>query len=109
MKNQRKFIMNTIESSNNFFAEYLQNVLMELFIKEIEALEFYQKLNEEERRIYAKFFAYGLCGVIVDWAREGMKKNENELSSLLERMLFNIERIGHEFYIYHKNEQVSKK
>ena len=109
MKNQRKFIMNTIKSSNNFFAEYLQKVFMELFIKEIEDMDLYRQLVEDERKIYAKFFAYGLCGVIVEWANDGMKKDEKELSDMLERMAHNIERMGHEFYIFHKNGQMSKK
>lgn len=102
MKSEKKFIINTIKSSNNFFAEYLENVLIELFNKAIDDFDLYKSLGEESRSVYARFFSYGLCGVIVDWAMEGMKQDEQELAKTMETIAKNTERMGHEFYLYHK-------
>ena len=66
MKNMKPFFMNTIKSSNNFFAEYMDKVLIELMHKAIKDLDLYNHLGEKEKDIYARFFAYGLTGVIVD-------------------------------------------
>ncbi|MFQ9514853.1 MAG: TetR/AcrR family transcriptional regulator C-terminal domain-containing protein [Eubacterium sp.] len=108
MKQQKKFFMNTIKSSNNFYAEYLEKVLVELFNKAITELDISNNLGEKEQNIYARFFAYGLTGVIVDWTLKGMKEEEAEFSHTLQNMVFNTERLGHEFYMYHKGEKSNR-
>lgn len=103
MKQQKGFFMNTIKSSNNFYAEYLENVLVGLFNKAISDLDFYNVLDEKEQDIYARFFAYGLTGVIVEWTLKGMKEDADEFAGRLKRMVFHIERLKHEFYTYHND------
>ena len=105
MKNMKPFFMNTIKSSNNFFAEYMDKVLIELMHKAIKDLDLYNHLGEKEKDIYARFFAYGLTGVIVDWTMAGMKEDEEELSKTLQSMVINTERIGYEFYMQRKKEK----
>lgn len=105
MKNMKPFFMNTIKSSNNFFAEYMDKVLIELMHKAIKDLDLYNHLGEKEKDIYARFFAYGLTGVIVDWTMTGMKEDEEELSKTLQSMVINTERIGYEFYMQRKKEK----
>lgn len=105
MKKSKRFFMNTIKSSNNFFAEYLEKVLVELFIKAIQDLDLYNTLGDKEKNIYARFFAYGLTGVIVDWTMKGMKEEEEELVKMLKRMAFQSEKLGHEMYMYRTDEK----
>ncbi len=108
MKNMKSFFMNTIKSSNNFFADYMNRVLVELLHKAIKDLDLYNHLEEREKDIYARFFAYGLTGVIVDWTMNGMKMDEVELSMTLQKMIINTEKIGHEFYMQRKKEAEAK-
>lgn len=108
MKQQKAFFMNTIKSSNNFFAEYSNKIFAELFEKTIGELNMYSHLNEKEKDIYARFFAYGLTGVIVDWAMRGMKENEDEVSKTLQNMVLRTEEFGHEIYLYRQNGNLSK-
>lgn len=108
MKNKKSFFMNTIKSSNNFFADYMDRVLMELLHKAIKDLDLYNHLEEKEKDIYARFFAYGLTGVIVDWTMKDMKMDEVELSNTLQKMIINTEKIGHEFYMQRKKEAEAK-
>lgn len=103
MKQQKAFFMNTIKSSNNFFAEYSNKIFAELFVKAIAELDLYQHLDDKEKDIYARFFAYGLTGVIVDWALKGMKENEDDLAILLQKMTLQTEELGHEIYMYKRN------
>ncbi len=105
MKKNKNFFKNTIRSSNNFFAEYMEKVLVELFIKGIQDLDPYHPLTEQEQNISAKFFAYGLTGVMVDWTMQGMKEPEEELAKLLHDMVFKTERLGHEMYLYRNGEE----
>ena len=55
MKNMKPFFMNTIKSSNNFFAEYMDKVLIELMHKAIKDLDLYNHLGEKEKDIYARY------------------------------------------------------
>ncbi len=104
MKQQKSFFMNTIKSSNNFFAEYSNRIFAELFKKAIIDLDLYSRLSEKEQDIYARFFAYGLTGVIVDWALKGMKEKEDELAVLLQHIILRTEELGYEIYMYRKKE-----
>ena len=104
MKQQKPFFMNTIKSSNNFFAEYGNKIFAELFKKAIIDLDLYSRLSEKEQDIYARFFAYGLTGVIVDWALKGMKEKEDELAVLLQHIILRTEELGYEIYMYRKKE-----
>lgn len=105
MKKEKAFFMNTIKSSNNFFAEYLDKVLTELFKKVIKELDFYNHLDEKEKDIYARFFAYGMTGVIVDWTLKGMKEDEAELSKILQSMVIKSERMGYEIYLHKRGDK----
>lgn len=105
MKQQKSFFMNTIKSSNNFFAEYTNKIFAELFKKAIVELNMYGHLNEKEQDIYARFFAYGLTGVVVDWAMKGMKEDADQLTDLLQHMIFHTEKLGYEIYMYRKKEE----
>ncbi len=104
MKQKKQFFMNTIKSNNDFFSVYLERIFIELFNKAIKDLNLYTHLDKKMRDIYARFFAYGLTGIIVDWALKGMKEGEEELAQLLQDISFSSEKIGHELYLYHKNE-----
>ena len=105
MKQQKSFFMNTIKSSNNFFAEYTNKIFAELFKKAIVELNMYSHVNEKEQDIYARFFAYGLTGVVVDWAMKGMKEDADQLTDLLQHMIFHTEKLGYEIYMYRKKEE----
>lgn len=105
MKQEKSFFMNTIKSSNNFFAEYSNKIFVELFKKAIIDLNMYSHSSEKEQDICARFFAYGLTGLIVDWTMKGMKEKEEELSVLLQHMVLRTEELGHEIYMYRKKEE----
>ena len=105
MRQKKKFFMNTIKCSNNYYAEYLENVLIDLLLIEIREIDMYNHLSEQEKDIYARFFAYGLTGVIVDWTLKGMKESDEELSRILQNMTFNTEKFGYERYVNRKTEQ----
>lgn len=105
MKKQKSFFINTIKSSNNFFAEYCNKIFAELFKKAITDLKIYSHLNEKEQDIYARFFSYGLTGIIVDWAMKGMKEKEDEVAAILQHMVLRTEELGYEIYMYRKKEK----
>jgi len=56
----------------------------------------------------SQFFAYGLTGVMVDWAIKGMKEKEDEVAALLQDLTLHTEEFGHEMYLYRKKENQAK-
>lgn len=101
MRRDRLFYMNTIKCSDDYFEEYVYNILKQLMIKAIDdvseitkALELPEGgkkyLNDSEKELLARFFAHALCGTIVEWAMNGMKEDENELADTLNELLTSI-------------------
>jgi probable dihydroxyacetone kinase regulator len=104
MKRQKAFFMNTIKSSNDFFTEYSLKIFAQLFKEALQDLDIFGHLDNKEKDIYARFFAYGLTGVVVDWVLKGMKEKEDELSALIQHIVLHTEEIGHEIYMYKRKE-----
>ena len=95
IKQEKSFYMNTIKEQEHTFESYLYEMTKALFSEAIEVLDEKGKLTEEERDFDAGFYAYGLCGVIMDWVRDGMKMEPKEVSDRLKSLARATERIGY--------------
>lgn len=94
MRRDRSFYMSTIKCSDNYFEEYLHNMLKVLMYRAIEDMQgmadmtelpggIRRHLTEDEKKLMANFFSHALCGIIIEWAMNGMKEDENELTDTL--------------------------
>lgn len=101
MRRDQMFYMNTIKCSDDYFEEYVYNILRQLMIKAIDDVSEITKalelpkggkkyLSDSEKDLLARFFAHALCGTIVEWAMKGMKEDENELTDTLNELLTSI-------------------
>ena len=45
------------------------------------------KVDEEEQKFIARFFAFGVCGIIVEWVQTGMKEEPSLIASRMRIML----------------------
>lgn len=103
MKANKAFYMNTIKCSNNFFEEYLLKMLIVLFKTAIGDLDVRGQVSEKKKELYAKMLAYGLTGVIIEWAMNGMKADEKELADNVREMVNSLERFSYQIYQYKNN------
>lgn len=103
MRRNRAFYMNTIKCSNNFFEEYLLKMLTTLFETAVEDLDVRKQLTPEKKRLASKIFAYGLTGVVIEWAMGGMKDDEKVLAENMKGLVGNIERLSYYIYQYKNN------
>ena len=103
MRKHKAFYMNTIKCSDNFFEEYLLKMLTTLFETAVEDLDVRGQLTPEKKRLAAKIFAYGLTGVVIEWAMGGMKADEKVLSENMKELVENIERLSYYIYQYKNN------
>ena len=78
MKAESHFYVNMLEiSMESGFQEYLFRVTKELFGNLI--LQIYDKIQTEEIEFIASFYAFGISGTIIFWARNGMRETPEEL------------------------------
>ena len=99
MKKEETFYMNTIKCSENYFEEYLFKLLVVLFKAAIEALDDDKKLPEDEKNVFARFFSHGLCGIIIDWAINGMKESVEELNRHIKYLVISSEKAAYKHFI----------
>ncbi len=82
MKEESHFYVNMLKiSMESGFQEYLFRVTKELFGNLI--LQIYDQIETEEIEFIASFYAFGISGTIIFWARNGMKESPEELVSQL--------------------------
>ena len=66
-----------------------------LFSEAILKLDEKKKLTMEEMDFDAEFYAYGICGIIVDWVEKGMKMEPRLVADRLKSLARATERAGY--------------
>lgn len=92
MKEEQFFYVNTIKYSDTYFQEYLITLTKQIFIGAIDDLDEEHLLSDEERELFAHFYAYGIYGTVARWVTEGMKTPPRQLANYLKRLAISSER-----------------
>ena len=95
MKEEKAFYINTIKEQEHTFESYLFEMAKALFSEAIIKLDEKKKLTEEERDFDAEFYAYGICGIIVDWVEKGMRTEPRLVAERLKSLAKASERAGY--------------
>lgn len=74
-------------SIQNEFSQYLLEIATELSCKIIEELSGDQQLKEDTKRFIAEFYAYGVVGIILAWAKGGMKRSADDMIKYLSTLV----------------------
>lgn len=86
MKQEQYFYLNTIKYAENYFQEYMMKIAETIIHEAIDSIDEIDFLQEKEKVLFAKFYAYGVCGTVVEWATTGMKMPAEELAAHLKRL-----------------------
>lgn len=95
MRNEKVFYSNTIKEQEHTFESYLFEMAKALFAEAILKLDEETRVSEEEREFDAEFFAYGICGVILTWVENGMKKEPEMVAGHLKSLATATKRLGY--------------
>ncbi|HEX2985298.1 MAG TPA: dihydroxyacetone kinase transcriptional activator DhaS [Caproiciproducens sp.] len=91
MKRERSFYINALSvTGQNAFQEYFFDVTKGILLAVIDALDIQGPISEEDKNFIAEFYAYGLVGVTVQWARRGMKLPPEDMVNRLSYWIDNI-------------------
>ena len=96
MKKDSYFYINTINHTENYIQQYMISQTQSVFQKAIDILDERRMVDSEQRAFIARFFAYGICGMIIEWVSGGMKqepayvaRNMRKLQIICERAAYN--------------------
>ena len=64
----------------------LQHYLPTLFEAAAAVLDEEGLVNGEEKKFIGSFYAYGICGVVMQWVTDGMKEQTDEVAQRLRRL-----------------------
>lgn len=98
MKEDQEFYRNTMKSDERYFKEYLLEIVTTLFFEAIDVLDEKDEISKEDKQFYALFYAYGICGIVVQWVEKGMKEETGKLSWRLKSLAEGSEKLGYEIY-----------
>ena len=88
MKNESNFYQNTLrDTTNNEFHNYLYCVTKELFCSIIEQLENGRGISDNDKVFVAEFLSFGVVGMIVAWAKNGMKQTPEDITTHLKAII----------------------
>ena len=96
MKNDGHFYQTTLKDiAGTEFQNYLFTVTKEIFIEMIEHLASDRKINSEavpvmtpqKKTFTAEFLSYGVVGMIIGWAQNGMKQSPEEITISIKEII----------------------
>ena len=94
MRENQIFYENTISASPQCFEDYLFQITCTLFEEAIRRLDGSLRLQEADVRLYSRFYSYGMCGIICDWVRGGMKESPKSLSLRIRKLANDSEKMA---------------
>ena len=92
----KKFYQNALTTNGDDLTRYISRIAS----KQFKELFFYLSKEstktdvlEDDDMLMAEFFAYGISGVVINWAIKGMKETPQEMTSRIENLVENFRKL----------------
>jgi probable dihydroxyacetone kinase regulator len=92
MRADKCFYINTINHTEDYIQRFLVEQAGTFFIRAIDELDEKSKVRSDQRQFFSKFFAYGVCGTIIEWAESGMQAEPSYIVDNMWKLLIYCER-----------------
>jgi Transcriptional regulator len=103
MTKEKAFYVNTINHSEAYVQQYLLVQAQDLFKQAINVIdesanaEGTKSVSSEQRDFIARFFAYGSCGIIIEWVSRGMNEEPDYITTNMKTLKDLCERASYDF------------
>ena len=103
MTKDKTFYINTVRHTENYIQEYLLVQAQDIFEQAINVIdesanaEGKKTVSKEQRNFIARFFAYGSCGIIIEWVSRGMIEEPDYISGNMKTLKDLCERASYDF------------
>lgn len=84
MYENKRFYQNVLKINSLEISEFISRLIKGEFYNLIEELaksRNVQQTTKDNGFVFAEFFGYGLAGIVISWATEGMRKTPSELTA----------------------------
>lgn len=99
----KHFYINTINHTENYIQEYLLVQAQKIFEQAITVIdksfndEKHKSVSDAQRNFIARFFAYGSCGMIIEWVSHGMEETPSYISNNMTTLKDLCERASYDY------------
>ncbi len=108
----RAFCINTIKHTEEIVKVYFLRDAESIFDSAIEYLrgqvgfgdQALIRINADEQRYIARFFAYGVCGMLIEWIQQGMKEEPSLVASRMQKLLVTCKHLAYQQVLDEKKE-----
>ena len=103
MTEDKTFYINTINHTENYIQEYLLIQAQTIFEQAINVIDESanssgkKTVSTEQRNFIARFFAYGSCGMIIEWVSRGMIESPSYITSNMKTLKDLCERASYDY------------
>lgn len=103
MTKEKAFYVNTINHTENYIQEYLLAQTQDIFKQAINVIDESANAGEsktvsaEQRDFIARFFAYGSCGILIEWVSRGMIEEPGYITNNMKTLKDLCERASYDF------------
>lgn len=88
MQQNRGFYINALRAEGqNSFSECLMDFYQELIKSMLAEVNLELQLSSFEQEVIARFYAHAMVGIILDWARDGMKIEPNPVIGIITELI----------------------
>ncbi len=113
LSEDRAFAVNTIKHAGEdmirIFLKDTENILgsaIDIIKNDPELSGRYMNaVDKEEQQFIARFFAYGICGIIVEWVQSGMKEDPGKIATKMRILMESIKQIAFRRVLSEKNDK----
>lgn len=89
MKDESYFYENALNSdSSESFQNYIFAVIKEIFCSVMDRITEDKKIDEDDKKFISEFFTIGMVGVIVRWAKNGMRESPESITRHLRNLVY---------------------
>ena len=97
MLEDKTFYVNTINHTEDYMNRFMIQQTQNVFELAIEKLDEERKVDRVQRDFIARFFAYGVCGIINEWVSKGMLEPIDFIAANMRKLQISCENAA---YIY---------
>lgn len=98
IKANSNFYYNTVTSDTEVMMKSFSELIQGLFINLFEEFDTERQLSETDKAFYARFYAYGCSGVLINWITEGFKESPLEIATQMFRLAKDTEFFSYRLY-----------
>lgn len=83
MEDERNFYVNTLKSNIKIFQKFLFCKINHVFMENLSLFDIHNLLSQEQREFLSGYYSFGLCGIIIKWAADGMTESAEKIAECI--------------------------